>query len=394
MDKEQLLNLVTASFIRQQLDGEGGFRDHPLKLPVHEFVEGNLDFSKLTVELPPAFPREGKLKEPEEMMQPLAQLWDEVGGELAPRDFEYDWYYLELLDRDERVRPLCWVSSELLHAGLPDDRPKRVERDHEGEIVIRSRYAPQLSTTDVVHQWPPSSDKGQAERREWEDWLVRTWEANEADWLEQGLLRYDAVRPWSSMLAFSPALEEETEGAPRHFVEPDGPSVPYHVAVSSAGSGGLYWKMVPLYDQGVLPPIWHAMKQDLYVTSVFNIAAGAEQDKHLWRRLEERFRLRHQRMSRYDFLIDHRERIVEDLTKEGKSASEIARLLVHQKLHPFDPAGPIFATSAPPGQLEANLASARQVVVRIRSRLQREGRLQKLPAGRPKKAPNCVLRRA
>jgi hypothetical protein len=150
--------------------------------------------------------------------------------------------------------------------------------------------------------------------------------------------------------------------------------------------------MVPLYDVRDLKRIWWSMKQDLYVTSVFNLAAGPRQNQHLWRRLEERFQLGRRRMTRYRGLLAYREAKVLEWTLEGNSLVETARLLIGAGLHPLDPAGPLLAQPVPPDQVGANMPGARQVVVRIRKRLREKGQIERLPAGRPKKAkqpPDC-----
>lgn len=389
MTEGKLLNVCTVWWVEEAFGGQHrGFRDHPLQLPLHELSPGIVDFSVLTVPVPLALPKKPKLTEPQEMMQPLADLCGQLGDALPPHALEYPWYYYELLDRDERVKPLCWIAPELLYRDFPDDRERPVQRVGPWEILGENPYPRRLLTMDDLHRKPPDDDGDVLEREMWREWLVATWGANESDWQEQGLLTHDTVRPWSSMLGFSEVLSGDAAEDFDEWQSMRKGYAPLHLSRAALGDGGLYWKMVPLYDERDLQRIWWAMKQDLYATSAFNLAAGSQQDKHLWRRLDERFQLRYRRMSRYKYLIAMREQCVLEWTKRKKTLDQIAQLLVDEKLHPLDPAGPLFAHPVAEGHREANLSSARQVAVRIRGRLHREGVLEKLPPGRPRRKPD------
>jgi hypothetical protein len=383
MTEGQLSNAATVWFIKESLGDHGdGFRDHPLQLPLHELGAGIVDFTVLTVDLPFRAPKRGKLKEPEEMLLPLAGLCEELGTSIEADKFEFEWYYLELLDRDERVRPLCWISPELLYCPFPDDRERPVVEMAGVPMLMENPYQRSLLTMDDLRRTPSANEADEKERALWLTWLAETWQGNEGEWMAKGLLSYEPMRPWTSQLRYDPRLRKEPIKSrwakENHYV-------PLHLSRARSGPDGLYWTMIPLYDVRDLQRIWWAMKQDLYATSVFNLAARSQQDKHLWRRLEERFQLRQRRMSRYKYLIAMREQRVLEWTTEKKTLDQIAQLLVEAKLHPLDPAGPLFANPVAEGYREANLSSARQVAVRIRGRLHKAGVLEKLPPGRPKK---------
>lgn len=230
---------------------------------------------------------------------------------------------------------------------------------------------------------PPVDEQDKEERSRWLEWLVETWQENEARWVEEGLLSYESVEPWTFQLRHDPRLRPRI---PEGRWDRRDDYTPLHLSRAGAGHSGLYWKMIPLYDVNDLQKIWWSMKEDLHATSVFNLAAGPTQDKHLWKRLEERFQLRHRRMSRYQYLIRYREQKVLEWTRDdGKTLDEIAQLLADEGLHPLDAAGPSLTPPLSPSERHANFASARQVAVRIRIRLHKEGVLDKLPPGRPRR---------
>ncbi|MEN6546025.1 MAG: hypothetical protein ABFE07_08300 [Armatimonadia bacterium] len=379
----ELLNIVTVWHVEHAMHQSGDdFRDHPLLLPVHELGAAFEDFSVLTARLPVPIPQKTKLKEPEEMLLPLAQLCVELGDRLQAEKLTYPWYYLELLDRDERVRPLCWISPELLERRFPDDRERRHQQIAGRDFLMENPYPRSLLTMDDVWRALVPGDIEKPDPTEWQEWFIGTWREHEAAWLGEGLLCYEPVRPWMSLLRFDERLQRTVP------VSRWGESKPYPpLWLTRAGLAhtGLYWSMIPLYDVRDLQRIWWSMKQDLYVTSVFNLAAGPRQNQHLWRRLEERFQLGRRRMTRYRELLAYREEKVLEWTLEGSSLVETAHLLIGAGLHPLDPAGPLLAQPVPPDQVEANMPSARQVVVRIRKRLREKGQIERLPAGRPRK---------
>lgn len=384
MTEGQLPNAATVWFIREALAQNGDdFRDHPLLLPLHELGAGIVDFTALTVNLPFRASKRGKLKEPEEMLLPLAGLCEELGAGIRPGKFEYPWYYLELLDRDERVRPLCWISPELLCRPLPDDRDRPATDSGEEQVPMQTPCQRSLLTMDDLWRTPSSGKADENGREMWQAWLAETWNENRTKWVKEGLLSYEPMRPWTSQLRYDPGLRKDP---PKSRWAKGDHYVPLHLSLARSGPDGLYWQMIPLYDVRDLQKIWWSMKQDLYATSVFNMAAGPAQDKHLWNRLEERFCIRQRRMSRYRYLIRHREQKVLEWTRdEAKTLDQIAQLLMDEGLYPLDGSGPLLAQPLPPNCAQANLASARQVAVRIRIRLHKEGVLDKLPPGRPRR---------
>lgn len=154
--------------------------------------------------------------------------------------------------------------------------------------------------------------------------------------------------------------------------------------VFGADHHALWWRMVPLYEETVIARVWRAMAQELFVTSVFNHEARPRQDAKLWKRLEERFALTYQRMSRYHYEIRLRELRVLQLTCEGVGLTETADRLIAEKLHPLDPTGERAATMTDDDRKLLS-DSARRVVVRVRKRLRDAGLIPRLPAGRPRK---------
>ena len=142
--------------------------------------------------------------------------------------------------------------------------------------------------------------------------------------------------------------------------------------------------MVPLYEETAVSRLWRAMGQEPFVTSVFNHEAKPRQDAKLWKRLEERFALTYQRLSRYHYEIRLRELRVLQLTHEGVALTRIADILLAEGLHPLDPTS-LKAASLTDDDRALLADSARRVVVRIRGRLRDAGLISRLPAGRPRK---------
>jgi len=403
MEDHQLQNMVTVWYMGEALSvdpatPQGWFRDHPLKLRRHEQDDVLADYSVLRVSIPPRL-RKRQPTEPKEMLQPLAELCRQVGDRLPEGEWRYEWYYFELLDKDERVQPLCWVDPSLLYEFFPAEEQtitqQPLEQMSESELkevdweeLMGRPYRYQLATMDGVTRTAALSDSDREKRDEWRDWLVRTWRVHEQEWLKEGRLSYETVRPWSRMLAFDPALLEAEDLLSAKARSLDRP-LSMARRRSYAGYPGLYWHMVPLYDARHLSLVWEAMKQELYVTSVFNPAARQRQDPELWKRLQERFVLPFQRMSHYRYLVRLREQKVLEWTRdEGKTLSEIARLLVDSKLHPLDPAEADRVSRMSLEHKQYYYQTARRVAVRIRKRLREAGRLERLPPGRPRKKDN------
>ena len=409
VEDHQLRNTATIRAMRGSLDSHGLSTSswHPLLLPLAPDSGAIVDYSTLEVYLPLELSETGTPLE--QMLRPLADLCQTDLSLQRPVPWVYEWYYFELLDGDEVLRPLCWIDSELLFRFFPDHRPGKVimgwvpeewgpeedagprdvpygrqetgdDRQHGGGLIYapileRPAYPHQLWQMDYIAQLPPGSDSDLEERQEWWTWMVHTWRQNEERWLAEGLLTYGSVRPWLSQLRFDQALAEETPVPEWGGVE-SGVRLWKHF--SRAGDLGLFWQMIPLYDTRSLDLIWQAMQQELYQTSVFNPQAKPRQNPALWRDLEERFALQYRRMSEYWHKIRLREHRVLEWTRQGKGLQDIANLLISEGLHPLrkywgDEEG-------------ANLESAHRVAVRIRRRLRERGLIERGKSGRPRKA--------
>jgi len=400
MEDHELLNAVTVWYIRAALTQppqtwNGWFRDHPLLLRRHEQDQVLVDFSVLRVPLPLRLRQRGRT-EAEEMLQPLAELCERVGEKMPAGEWAYDWYYLELLDRQERVAPLCWIDPELLYQCFPPPdgalspaqskaKGRQQRQSRVGRQTEASPWHYQLAAMDAVARGEVTASFGPATRQQWEDWLVRTWRKHEPQWLQEGQLTYETVLPWSKMLVFDPALLE-TDHTPARRRQKERPGGSPARLRSQAGYPGLYWQKIPLYDERSLPLIWHAMKEGMYVTSVFNPAAKQRQDPRLWQVLEARFSLPFPRLSHYRYLVRLREqKVLEWRRDEGKILTEIAKLLVDSGLHPLDPVEAARVRRKMPEEKQAYYASARRVAVRVVKRLRDEGLIQRgKPGRRPK----------
>lgn len=374
LEECELLNAVTVWYIREMLDPDprspsGYFKDHPLMLPVHEQNPAIADFSVLRVPLPLRMKSRPRT-EVERMLRPLAQLCEQHKGCVPAGQWRYQWYYLELLDRDGDYQPLCWISPWLLSAYLEDDRDRPETPDG---IPRTPRYLPRLGEMDLLARTAPDSDKDELLREEWQKWLVRTWTAHEEEWKTAGLVVREHVRPWSQRLEFVPDFITQQQREPLWQKR------------AWAGHPGLYWRMVPLYDKRHIWKVWTAMKRELYLTSVFNPGSRQRENSKLWRRLEERFALPFQRMTRYRYYVRLREQRVLEWTRQGKSLSEIAERLLEGGLHPLDPdrAEPVHVNN--PDVRDMYLKSARRVAVRIRRGLREDGLIERGKPGRPRR---------
>ena len=383
IEDHQLWNAVTVWYVRRALAPDtdsctGYFKTHPLLLPLHEQSDVLVDYSVLRVLLPLQIKR--PRSEIEKMLEPLARLCERCEGTFPEGEWKYEWYYLELLDRDGECRPLCWVDVGLLTEYLVDAEGLR---DGSGGRGWVNRYPKRMIIMDSIAAAPPASDEDLAGREEWKEWFISAWRANESKWMEKGLIVYGPVRPWSQMLEFQPdrvevdaqrgiAWEWSSEGAQRW-------------RWAYAGHPGLYWRMVPLYDQRDMGKIWEAMKRELYRTSVFSVSAKARQDRKLWKHLQERFALPFQRMTLYRYHMRLRERYVLEWTRQGKSLTECARGLLEKGLYPLDTAKLEPVKIQDPAIAEQYLEGARRVVIRIRKRLRQQGLIERGKPGRPRK---------
>ena len=390
----QIRNMVTAWRMRDGLDGAtlgggGPATGNPLVLPVFEYGNTFTDYSVLQVRMPPAV-KQRQRNEPEDMLQPLAQMCRDLGEKVPEGEWAYKWYYFELLDRDEKVQPLCWINSDLLHEHFPDDREASVRETGPSEVAIRPAYSRQLGTMDYAVRAPKRTDRPMNANERWWKWLLRTWRENEARWLKEGLVTYKTIRGWSQMLDFDKALADQRVADETEHDEWDTDGGSDHVSFArreaAAGHGGLYWRMIPLYDRRMLPKVWNAMKHDLFATSVFNMAAGVRQDERLWKRMTERFVLPFPRMSRYRYLVRRREQAVLQWTRdEGRTLDEIAWLLIDNGLHCLDEAEAKRISKMARRKKERYFNSARSVAIRIRRRLHKDDVIPKGKPGRPKR---------
>jgi hypothetical protein len=411
MEHHELPNLVTVWHIRRALTEpaggwNGGFRSHPLFLRRHEQDMTWRDLSVLNVTLPLHLGT-GKKTEPEEMLQPLAELCERVGEQMPAQRLDYDWYFLELLDRDRRLAPFCWIDPDLLYEFFPDQgtsitqeqfdamSPQEREEEFRRQMdeyrrEVSRQWPRQLVTMDWVARSEHSSDSDLEKREKWWEWLVRTWRDHEPQWLQQGRLIYDTVLPWSQMLDFDAELvETDLARTQSPWVHEVSPTVPRRYSRARAGHQGLYWKKIPLYDRECLSQVWEAMKEVMWITSVFNVAAKQEQDPKLWKGLEERFFLPFQRMSRYEYLVRWREQMVLEWRREGKTLDEIATLLVDTRLYPLDPRKAARISRMRQEVQSSYHASAWRVAERILKRLREEGLVQRGKPGRPRKEPKA-----
>lgn len=374
LEEYQLKNLVTIKYMRRQLDETPDFRSHPLQLKRHEHDWTEVDYSVLNVKLP-IDPDEPPKNEAEEMTLPLGELCERIGESFPKGQWRYKWYYFELLDRDEQVQPLCWVRPELLCRYWP--RPTPRDNGDTGIPPKRPYWLRAMDTTAV------GSKRG---------WLTVTWERYRERWLEDGWLRYDSPELWTSMLDYDPSLTGESDFSefPSDESE-DGP--PAHRRYASAGFPGLYWKMIPLYDARQLSNMWSAMKHELFVTSVFNFGATRHQHEKLWQRMEGRFVLPFERISRYEYLIRLREQKVLEWSKkdprreeDGLTIEEMGWKLMNEKLASLDEEEADRISKLPrETQERLHLPNAMRQVRRIRRRLREDGLIEKRKPGRPPK---------
>lgn len=315
IEDHQLMNLATIHWMRGRVDSLcPAF--HPFMLPLREGSPVIVDHS-LPIFTLPLVTRTLPQGELGEILQPLAELCQRYRGHFPEGRWAYRWFYYELLDRDGRVRPLCWMDPRLLHA--------QFEMQAIGEST---QVRPALPGEDAF------SDLPDCQEQERIDGFVRHWRQNEQLWMSEGLLRWDPVPRWLSMLRFDRAAAEEEArrsiGA-AGYVGPNGP-----MPLEAAWYPGLRWNMVPLYDQRQWDAVVWAMKEDLFTTSIFNPAAGSVQSRKLWQRLDDRFGPRFMRMSRQEFRSRLREKRIMELHQEGLTLPEIARSLLKEGLHPLD----------------------------------------------------------
>jgi hypothetical protein len=356
----------------------GRFKHHPLMLPAHEKSDALVDYSVLSVSMPFVLGR-GPKTETSQMLRPLARLCRE--HRVKEGEWSYKWYYLELLDREDKLHPLCWISTELLARFFPDEDLLGAlsERDR-----LRGRWPRRLEVMDLLPQIQGSSPEEREVYAEWQEWFVRTWQERQSEWRKQGLLITRSVSPWTSMIGFEPklaALMARTQNT-GWDAESD---LPMWLTHWKAGYSGFYWRMVPLFDIDDAGIVWEEMKRQLFLTSVFNITAGPHQDPELWAQLEERFKHPFQKTSRYRYYIGYREQRVLELSRQGYKLDEIAEHLLNEGFFPFNRSGPTRAKRLSPEERAEQIPLARRVVVRIRTRLIRDGAIEPRKRGRPPK---------
>ncbi len=395
VEDHALLNAVTVRYIREALESPsagpfGEFKGHPLLLRRHEYDNVLVDYSVLYIRMPLSgedLPR----TEVGEMLQPLAELCQsrKADGETLPDEtWVYEWYYLELLDRDERVEPICWIRPELLYKEFPDDRAPTVHTVGRRELVYPAPYSHQLATMDAVARRASYSIADPKDTEQWRHWLVGTWREQERHWIEEGLLIHEQVKPWTRLLAFDATSVVRDEQA-ASGLDDGAPGTLLERMIADAGYPGLYWTHIPVYDRRRLGSIWDAMKHEMFVTSVFNLAAGPAQQPALWERLEDRFVVPFQRMSRYDYLVRLREQKVLEWSRAGKTIAEMADLLIDDKLYTLDEDA-ADTISRLPQMLRSDMYhdNAERQVRRIRRRLCEDGLIEKRKPGRPRKRSN------
>jgi len=122
MDDEVVRNLISANGVMRALSSKdpSDFRSHPLMLPLHEQSPAIMDRTVLKVQLPLELTGDPEHLI-EKLMMPLSDLCARHVREFELGQWTYDWYYLELLDRDGAFKPVCWISTELFHQYFADD---------------------------------------------------------------------------------------------------------------------------------------------------------------------------------------------------------------------------------------------------------------------------------
>ncbi len=319
IEDDQLPNLVSVYWMRTWIDN---FKSRfgcslPFQLPRFEGGNAIYDYSVPWFGMP-VDPDKLPRNELGSMLRPLAKLCGKYRGHVMDGAWAYRWFYYELLDRDGRLRPLCWVSPRLLHADLDLERV--------GEKV--TSWSPLF--LEQTWRYEPAEYERAADR------FMAHWRQHERLWVSKGLLRYDGVDGWLSQLRFEAkaGLEERkcwtTEAG--HF-GPDGPW-----ELENAWFPGLRWDMVPLYDRRQCTTPLRAMKEDLFKTSVFNPAANARQSAVRWRQLESRFGIRFVRTSHEKSRSREREDRIVALFNEGFTKRQIAEVLIDEGLHPLNEA--------------------------------------------------------
>jgi len=431
LSDDQLQNLVTVYWMRRHMgcvtiDGRW---DHCLILPAGLDTPVLTDYTELRVYLPlnaEDLPQGVVGK----MLKPLAELCAANAGVIPLSKWTYEWFYLELLDREKRVSPLCWISVDLLerigvvpaheasrqkiaegpgaigelpgsakqprrerkarssNSGASRERESRLLRAHQqaAEWLYEARrtfpfYGTKLLAIDQTKEpvqigtWPASEAIAEESIR-WRELFRQVWRENEERWVRQGLVRFDSVKPWLQMLVLD-----------RRALPVEG-----QTSIATAGQHGssigsislpwLRWKMIPLYDARDIHKVREAMKQELFVTSVFNWHAKPRQNARLWSTLEQRFALKFQRSSYLAYRSKLRRRKVLEWTLQGKSINETARLLLENDLHPLDEYEIKYARAVGADVFEVYFDAARRTVIRLRAEFHNQGKIPEGDSGR------------
>lgn len=246
------------------------------------------------------------------------------------------------------------------------------------EWVVLPSYRPELKAMDAVHgplpESPGAREQELADRDAWREWFLRTWQAHSPEWERRKWLTYEPVRPWAGMLAFRPPRKRRKVRAQPPDVETEPQEYPIpQTGPATTSVPDLYWRMIPLYDLRHLAKVYRAMKHDLFVTSVFNSAAGPHQDPKLWRQLDRRFALDFRRSTRFRYRSRVRRQRVLEWTLAGRSINESAKRLIEEALHPLDETRRQDALLRS-GDLEvAYFDAARRTVIRLRQEFREEG---------------------
>jgi len=300
---------------------------HPLLLPADDGGETVADYSLLPLDLH-GLARVGKTPKLPSNIEPLARLCQDCTDEIREGDqWDYEYFYLEVLGREGKLPVLFWASPEIAHALQTDER---------------TRYG-----------WLA----GQAGPEPVRELCRQVWLANVDRWAEQMAIEMPAEdKPWLDYLEVIPReelqaaslsggrwtasdqLTEELQRFPRR----------------------LRWRMLPFYEAALSRDRLIAqMRREVWQTSIFcpllasNVAGT--QVKHqkdrmcLHYRREAAQRVRSQRLTEY-VLKQH---------AQGVSAHQIANEVLDQGFYPTQ-----FRASTPTSR-EGRVASARRRVLAI-----------------------------
>lgn len=277
-------NLVTASGL---LAGLGP--DHALYLPLTVEADVWADFSKLDTLLAELARGKKGSKVPIDL-SPLAKLCAEHEQEIASGEvWTYSFFYLELLAKEDKLRPLFWADS-----------------------VVTAQLQTYQTDSSAAARSPEVTGTYQQESRQ-------MWQKNAPRWVERGWLTPHADEPWLSHLAYRPPDAEHWE---------------------MAGEKGLglclYFEKLPFYHRDdAYGKLIKAMKLELWRTSVFCPKPLPNRGAPEFRQACNRFALSHRRHTQQEVRQHRFEQFVRRYYDRGMIKKAIAREAVKRKLWPY-----------------------------------------------------------